>query len=54
MLFPLHRDPPLPPVPAGGTIGEGHHLEKIVAGNEPAVSGGFGSLVTTHNDCDAM
>ncbi len=38
----------------GGTIDQGHHLEKIVAGNEPAVSGGFGSPVTTHNDHDAM
>ena len=37
-----------------GTIGQGHYLEKIVAGNEPVVSGGFGSLVTTHNDTDAM
>ena len=29
-----------------GTIEQGHYLEKIVAGNEPVVSGGFGSLVT--------
>ena len=33
-----------------GTIEQGHHLEKIVAGNEPAVSGGLGSQVITHND----
>ena len=31
-----------------------HDLEKIVVGNEPAVSGGFGSQVTTHSDDDAM
>lgn len=37
-----------------GTIRRGHHLEKIVAGNEPAVSGGLGSQVITHNDDDAM
>jgi phytoene dehydrogenase-like protein len=38
----------------GGTIETGHDLEKIVVGNEPAVSGGFGSQVITHNDDDAM
>jgi hypothetical protein len=31
----------------------GHHPLRIVAGNEPTVSGGLGSLVTTHNDSDA-
>ncbi len=31
-----------------------HDRETIVVGNEPAVSGGFGSHVTTHNDDDAM
>jgi len=29
-------------------------VAKIVAGNEPAMSGGFGSQVTTHDDDDAM
>jgi hypothetical protein len=33
---------------------QGHHLEKIVAENEPDVSGGLGSQVITHNDDDAM
>ena len=42
---PRHRD---------GTIEQGHDLEKIVVGNEPAVSGGFGSLSQTHNTKDAM
>src|ERR1035441_6861774 len=37
---PRHRD---------GTIEQGHDLEMIVVGNEPAVSGGFGSLSQTHN-----
>jgi len=37
-----------------GTIEQGHHPEKIVAGNEPVVSGGFGSQVITHIDDDAM
>lgn len=44
---------PIAPKPKG-TIRRGHHLEKIVAGNEPAVSGGLGSQVITHNDDDAM
>jgi len=52
--------PFFPSVPAeavgagGGTIQTDHDLEKIVVGNEPAVSGGFGSQVITHNDDDAM
>jgi hypothetical protein len=33
---------------------QGHHLEKIVAENEPDVSGELGSQVNTHNDNDAM
>jgi hypothetical protein len=37
-----------------GTIETGHDLETIVVGNEPAVSGGFGSQVITHNDDGAM
>ena len=37
----------------GGTIRDDHDLEKIVVGNEPAVSGGLGSQVTTHSDDDA-
>jgi hypothetical protein len=41
-------------MPGGGTIKQDHDLEKIVVGNEPAVSGGFGSQVKTHNDDDAM
>ena len=38
---------------SGGTIRDDHDLEKIVVGNEPAVSGGLGSQVTTHSDDDA-
>ena len=39
---------------SGGTIRDDHDLEKIVVGNEPAVSGGLGSQVTTHSDDDTM
>lgn len=38
----------------GGRIRVGHYLAKIVAGNEPAVSGGLGSQVITHNDDGTM
>jgi hypothetical protein len=47
------------PFPGGGRVAErrynqgGHRLEQIVAGNEPAVSGGFGSQVIRQNDDDA-
>ena len=56
MALSLSLSPtPLPIAPKPkGTIRRGHHLEKIVAGNEPAVSGGLGSQVITHNDDDAM
>ena len=37
----------------GGTINVAT-IPRIVAGNEPAVSGGLGSRVKTHNDSDAM
>jgi hypothetical protein len=37
--------------PKGGTIMTGRDLEKI---DEPAVSGGVGSQVITHNDDAAM
>jgi len=39
---------------SGGIIRDDHDLEKIVVGNEPAVSGGLGSQVTTHSDNDTM
>jgi len=57
MLQAANLIPPSPPgcrQSSGGTIQDDHGLEKIVVGNEPAVSGGFGSPVTTHSDNDAM
>jgi len=35
------------------TINRGLDLERIVAGNEPAVSGGFGSQAISHNGSGA-
>ena len=51
-LFPTL--PPRSPRITSGTIKRDHDLEKIVVGSEPAVSGGLGSQVNTHNDDDAM
>ena len=54
LSLPLSPTPLPSPRKPKGTIRRGHHLERIVAGNEPAVSGGLGSQVITHNDDDAM
>jgi hypothetical protein len=37
-----------------GTIAGGHHLARIVAGSEPAVSGRFGSQAITHHGDGAL